>query len=360
MQAPFPGTNAVTPPPIAAHSGRVVRPRHMQFAGFVAALAWYFCSKALAASAANGIGTRFDLGDLQPVVEAVFLLFLVILGVGLLAGIERRRAPLRLTLGLPRRRSAAKEWGEGAAIGWGLAVACVLPMLMARTLDARLWLAPRAWELVLLNMLTLAIVTLAQTLGIYGYAFHRLIEATGPARATTLLAVLAAIYTGFNPGAAGSPGIRMAVAIVATVLFCLCWIRTHGLWLPWGLYLAWAAVTSVVFGLPLAGSAAYMSVVETRAFGPEWLTGGSFGPGAALLSAAFGLVGIAVVVRMTSDYAWDYTRAPLIPAGIEVDVPPPAAHTAMESTATAAPAPPQLVQILPTTPRSPVIVPPAE
>ncbi|GAC1414836.1 MAG: hypothetical protein NVSMB62_01450 [Acidobacteriaceae bacterium] len=359
MQAPFANPTAVSPSPTAAHSGRVVRPRHMQFAGFVAAVAWYFCAKALAASAANGIGTRFDLGDLQPMVEAVFLLFLVILGIGLLAGIERRRAPLRLTIGLPRRRSAAKEWAEGAAIGWGLAVACVLPMLLARTLHAQLWTAPRAWELVVLNVLTLAVLTLAQTIGIYGYAFHRLIEATGPTRATVLLAVLAAIDTGFNPGG-GSPGIRIVVTIVATVLLCLCWTRTHGLWLLWGVYLAWSTVTSVVFGLPLAGSSVYPSVVETRAFGPEWLTGGDFGPQAAFLSAVFGLVAIAVLMRMTSDYAWDYTRAPLIPAGIEVDVPPPAAHSAMESTAAAPPAPPRLVQIVPTTPRSPVIVPPAE
>lgn len=338
----------------------MVRPRHMQFAGFVAALAWYFCAKELAASAANGISSRFELGYGQPLVEAVFLLFLVVFGVGLLAGIERRRAPLRLTLGLPRRRSAGKEWAEGAAIGWGLAVACVLPMLIGRALDSRLWTAPRAWELAFLNVAALAMVTLAQVLGIYGYAYHRLIEATGPVRATILLVVVAAIYSGFNPDAGGAPGSRMMVATLGTLLLCLCWIRTHGLWLAWGLYFACAAVTSVVFGLPLGGSAAYTSVVETRAFGPEWLTGGTFGPGAALLSAVFAVASVAVVVRMTSDYAWDYTRAPIIPAGIEVDVPPPAAHRSIETTVAAAPPPPPLVQILPVTPRPPVPGPPAE
>ncbi len=332
----------------------------MQFAGFVAAVAWYFCAKAIAASAANGIGSRFSLGDLQPLVEAMFLVFLVILGVRLLAGIERRKAPLRLTLGLPRRRSAAKEWAEGAALGWALAVLCVLPMLVGRALDARLWMASRAWELVGLNLLTLALLTLAQALGIYGYGLQRLIESSGPVRATILLALFAAVYAGSGLGAAGPPGIRVLVAVLGTVLLCLCWIRTHGLWLLWGLQFAWVAVTSVVFGLPAAGSRAYTSVVETRAFGPEWLTGGEFGPGAALLSALFVLVAIGALVRMTSDYAWDYTRRPLIPGGVEVDVPPPAAHGAMETAAPPAAAPPPLVQILPVTSRSPATAPDSE
>ncbi|MDP9039765.1 MAG: CPBP family intramembrane metalloprotease [Acidobacteriota bacterium] len=357
MQQPLPETTAVPPPPAAGPAVRLARPRHLQFAAAVAALAWYFCARALAASAAEGIGSRLDLGELRPPLEAVFRVFLVVVGVGLLAGMERRRAPLRLTLGLPRRRSAGREWGEGAALGWALAVASALPMLLGRALSARLWTAPRAWEMAAAGLLTLALWALAQALGVYGYAFHRLIEATGPTRATLILALLAAVYAGSSPAAGGAPGLRVAVAVLGTVLLCLCWTRTHGLWLLWGLQFAWSAVTAVVFGLPLSGSGAFASVVETRASGPEWLTGGEFGPGAALFTAVFLLAAAAVLLRLTSDYAWEYTRAPIIPAGNVVDVPPPSAHTAIEASATAAadkptPAPPPLVQILPAPARS--------
>ena len=54
---------------------------------------------------------------------------------------------------------------------------------------------------------------------------------------------------------------------------------------------------------------------------------------------------MAVVYRVTRDYAWDYTQPVIIPGGYPMDVPPTAAHTAMEQQATATSQP--LVQILP-------------
>jgi hypothetical protein len=219
-------------------------------------------------------------------------------------------------------------------------------MLLARALDARLWTAPRAWELAFANLVALAAFSLAQTLGIYGYALKRLIEAIGPVRAVTLLAIVAAIAVGLKPDAGGIPAIRVLVTLIGVILLCLCWIRTHALWLLWGAHFAWAAVTAVVFGLPLGGSIAWNSVVETRAIGALWLTGGDFGPAAALLTAPILLAAIYIVIRITSDYAWNYTRKPIHPAGIEVNMAPPAAHAAMEAEAPR----PTLVQILPPTP----------
>ena len=347
MQVTVPPTTAVPPPPHPASlRGRVERPRHLQIAAFIAALAWYFCAKALASSAANGLSARFDVGMIRGLLEALFQVFLLVVGLGLLAAIERRRAPLRLTLGLPDRKSARIEWSEGVALGWGMAVAAVLPLLLGGALNVRFWSAPRAWELTVLNLVVLSLFTLAHTLGIYGYALQRLIEAVGPTRATIVIALLAALYAGLNPNFAGPTGIRITVAFVATVLLCLCWIRTHALWLMWGLDFAWSSAIAILFGLPLAGSVEYSSVVETRAFGPPWLTGGSFGPGAGIVTAICILSAIVVLIRITSDYAWNYTHPPIIPAGYEVNVPPPAAHAAMES----APPPPPLIQILPTTP----------
>jgi len=59
-------------------------------------------------------------------------------------------------------------------------------------------------------------------------------------------------------------------------------------------------------------------------------------------------------VRATDDYAWDYTHPPIIPAGYDVTILPPAAHVAMEEAAKAAPvSPASLVQILPAAPQIP-------
>jgi hypothetical protein len=326
-------------------------------------MAWYFCARALARSAADGLALRFDLSDEQPLLAAVFLLFMLVCGLAALRKIEGRRMPLRLALGLPRRQSASEEWATGAALGWGLAVVPVAAMALARGLNIEIWSAPRAWELFGLGLATLLVATLANALACYGYGFQRLIEAAGPTRATLVLMLLAGVAASTMQTPIGTPeGVRLLVEMLAVLLLALCWFRTHGLWLGWGLHFAWSAATGILFGLPLRGKLDFSSVVDTRTSGPLWLTGGSFGPGAAALSALLLLAAIPILVRLTSDYAWQYTHPPLIPAGYDVTIPPPAAHVAMEqSAAAAAPVnPASLVQILPVTPQSPVAYMPPE
>jgi len=352
-------TTAIPPPPLPAPTSPRQRSRPLQFALFLAAMVWYLCARLLAASSSHGIANRFDLGDFQPLMNALFLLFLIACGFALLCATERRRAPLRLNLGLPRRKTSRTEWITGAAIGWGLAVASVLPMVLTHSLNLQLWTTPRAFELMGIGLVTLFVATLANTLAVYGYGFQRLLEATGPVRATLVIVSLAAIHAAFTPTPFGTPDdVRIIVEILAVLLLCLCWLRTHGLWLLWGLRFAWAASTGVLFGLPLAGNSDFASVVDTRATGHLWLTGGDYGPQAAALSILLLLTAIPILVRVTRDYAWDYTHPPLIPAGYDVTIAPPAAHVAMEQSALVAQPVnhASLVQILPATPHDPTVV----
>jgi hypothetical protein len=332
----------------------------LQFALFLAALIWFLCARMLSGSASNGIALRFGLVDAGPLIQAAFLLLLVIVGIVLLRAIEQRRAPLRLTLGLPPRATSRQEWATGAAIGWGLAVASVLPMVLGRALSVEFWTAPRAFWLLGLSLLTLALATLAHAIGVYGYAFPRLVEATGPVRATLIMLAAVAVHAGLVPVAYGTPdGARILVEVLCTLLLALCWLRTHGVWLMWGLHFAWAASTGVLFGLPLGGDASYSSVVDMRTAGPLWLTGGGYGPAAATVSVFLLLAVIPIVVRVSSDWAWSFTHPPIIPGGYDVTIAPPAAHVAMEQAAQTASAG-SLVQILPSTPRNPTAGEPPE
>jgi hypothetical protein len=225
-------------------------------------------------------------------------------------------------------------------------------MTIARMLNVEIWTAPRAFFLLALALVTLFIATLAHTLAIFGYGFQRLIEAVGPVRATLLLLALIALHATFIVTPGGTPqGTRLLVALLAGLLLCLCWFRTHGLWLAWGLHFAWAAATAVFFGLPLGGDTSYSSIVDTRTSGPFWLSGGDFGPAAALTAIPLILIAIPILIRVTDDFAWKYTHPPIIPAGYDVTVAPPAAHVAMEQSAQAV-SPASLVQILPAGPPS--------
>lgn len=356
-------TSAVPPPPPSVAARPHPRPRSLQFALFVAAMFWYFFAQAFSSIAANILDLRFDLAAARPLLEVSLLLILLVCGLALLRSIERRRAPLRLTLGLPRRATSRAEWTLGAAIGWALAVVVVLPMALARALNTQLWIAPRAFTLLALSLLTLALATLAHALAIYGYGFQRLIEAAGPVRATLILVLLTSIHAAYTATPYGTPdGTRILVAMLFALLLSLCWMRTHGLWLLWGLSFAWSASTAVLFGLPLVGDNSFGSIVDTRAYGPAWLTGGEYGPAAALLSVLFLLAAIPILVHATSDFAWKYTHPPLIPGGYDVTIAPPAAHVAMEQAADfARPVnPSSLVQILPSTPQDSTVRTPSE
>ena len=135
------------------------------------------------------------------------------------------------------------------------------------------------------------------------------------------------------------------------MLLAIAYLRTHGLWLGWGLHFGYRVIMAVLIGLPVAGRNAFGSLLDTYANGPRWLTGGFYGLDAALLTALFLLAAIPVLYRVSRDWSWRYTHQPIISAGYEVTVAPPAAHVAMEKSTNAAP--PPLVQIQPSTSSAP-------
>jgi hypothetical protein len=217
-------------------------------------------------------------------------------------------------------------------------------MMLGGTLHPIFWMAPRSFWLAFLSLAMLAVSALVEEVAFRGYPFRRLIEIVGPTWATILMSSFFGLLHAFNPDATW---ISVLITILAGVLLSIAWLRTHGLWLGWGLHFAWNASMGVLFGLPVSGIVDFSSLVQTRAIGRTWLTGGDYGPEAAFFTLLVLVVGIIVVVLVTRDYSWNYTRKPIIAAGYPMDVPPPEAHTAMEQQAK----PASLVQILPTTPQ---------
>jgi uncharacterized protein len=323
-----------------------------QLALFVTAVTWVLCSQALASHAAQGFAFRFLLVSERPLLSSIFFLFLLAVGFSLLQTLYQRSAPLREVLGLPRRPTALREWTLGAAIGWGSLVLAVLPMALDRALQFSFWTAPRSFWLLLVNLATLAVAALAEEIAFRGFPFRRLIAAIGPVAATIAMSLFFGLLHMLNPGATLA---STFITVFAGLLLSIAWLRTHGLWLPWGLHFAWNASMGLLFGLPVSGITDFSTIVQTHTFGPIWLTGGDYGPEGATFTALALLIAIVVLVRVTRDYAWNYTHEPIVAAGYPMEPAPSAAHVAMENQARqSAPAPPpgSLVQILPATPQS--------
>jgi membrane protease YdiL (CAAX protease family) len=319
----------------------------MQFALFVAAMAWAAAAYTIAEKAARGIAVRLQLGAVELLLDALFLLFLAVVGFRTLDWISTRGRYACDALPLPRRVGWPREWAVGAAIGWGLCLAAALPLLVTGNLHARLGWQQGSATGIATALVTLLVGTLAQEVIFRGYTFRRLTAAVGPSWAAILLSLLfAALMLGADPPH------NYLVALIDCMLFglllAMAWLRTHALWLGWGLHFAYRAVAAVALGLPIAGHGEFGSPTDMYATGPRWLSGGAFGLDAALLTGVVMLSGMVVLYHTTRDYAWKYTLPEIVPGGYEVSVAPPAAHVAMEKAA----APSPLVQILPTTPQS--------
>ena len=325
--------------------------RTLQLALFVTSVAWFLAADTVAAHAARGLSERFALHAARPLLTSIFLLFLLAVGFSILQAIAKRPSSLREVLGLPKRPTARREWELGAALGWGLVVLAVLPTAVLGTLHIYLWTQPRAFSLLLLNLVTLAVAALAEEVAFRGYPFRRLIEAVGPVAATIGMSFLFGLGHALNPGATWTSTL---VTMLAGLLLSVAWLRTRGLWLGWGFHFAWNASMGILFGLPISGITDFASIVQTRSFGQLWVTGGDYGPEGASFTAIVLLIGIAILARITRDYAWHYTYVPIVAAGYPMEAPPPAAHVAMEEMAQQTrPAPAvTLVQILPSTPQT--------
>lgn len=312
---------------------------------FTAAIAWSFSSRLLSENSARGLTNRFNADWATPMLGSFFLLFLLAVGYSLLEIISRRPTTARQVLGLPKRPTATREWFLGAALGWAMVAFTVLPMALAGDLHIGFWLEARAWNLLLINLATVAVASLADEVIFRGYPFRRLIEAIGPVAATLGMSLLYALRHALHYGAGKT---AIFISIVTGIVFSISWLRTYGLWMAWGMRFAWTVSMGMLFGLPVSGSTDSSTIIQTSAVGSSWLTGADYGPEGSFAMLLALIAGLIFLVRITRDYAWNYTHPEILPGGYPMDIAPPPAHTAMEEAAKTKQS--TLVQILPATP----------
>lgn len=317
--------------------------RGREFLRLVLAVGWLFVAYFLSDKAAHG----FTHGVAFPLLRDVFQIFLLIVGFAYMGmAWDKSRDPLR-AMGLVARPGAAREFGLGAALGWGIATATILVLVLAGHFYVRLRGSPHAWAMLGLQLLIVAAASLAAELAFRGYPFQKLVRVTGPVTAAILAGVFFALLRTETPGA-NVPALW--ISGVAALLLSAAYLRTRALWLCWGIHFTWLASIGLLFGQPLAHVRYSSTVVQSYVDGPLWMTGGEYGPEGSVVALILFWVALYVVFRITRDLAWRYAHPELQPAGIPMDlshpmhpVAPPAAST---STASAA-SPSGLVQIAP-------------
>ncbi|MEA1978638.1 MAG: type II CAAX endopeptidase family protein [Chloroflexota bacterium] len=130
-----------------------------------------------------------------------------------------------------------------------------------------------------------------------GYHLQNLIEGLNLHWALFLSSSVFALLHLLNP----SSSLMSTLGLLAAGYFLAYgWVRTHKLWLPIGLHIGWNFFEGNVFGFNVSGLDTFRLLLHTPS-GPEFITGGTFGPEAGLIAIPAMLLGAWLVKLYTRD-----------------------------------------------------------
>jgi len=308
------------------------RLRALRNLAFAIVVVWF--APYVASLAAGG----FSSGQWTTPLFVLFLVFLYVIVFGGMGNVLDGQARPFTAMGLAPRPGWGEEFALGGVVGWAMVVVVVGAIAVVGSLRVGFDHSAGGWAGFLVNLVTILLASLGEEVVYRGYPFQRLMEATSPFIAVLIASIVFGVRHAGNPDATPR---SIAVTVFAGVVLSVAYLRTRALWLSWGLHFGWNFSLAAIFGLPMSGFGRYSSLVQTRARGPLWLTGGGYGPEASLTAAIVLFAGIWVVVRVTREYAWRYGHPEIIAGGIPVDIgghPPVTAYPAPAAVAPEKPA----------------------
>lgn len=223
----------------------------------------------------------------------VGLLAALLAGWILLARLEDR-APG--ALGFPLTPAAPRELLAGTALGGALITLAALLLLVSgnAAFSSDAGTVPEYLRALLGSLLFFGVAAAWEEALFRGYAFQVLVEGLGVWPAVGLSsAAFAAVHLG-NPNVG-----RLAVAniFLAGVLLALAYLKTRSLWFATAVHLGWNWAMASLLDFPVSGLVFDTPLYDVRETGPDWWTGGAFGPEAGLAGTAVLLLGTLWLAR---------------------------------------------------------------
>ncbi|MGM7680073.1 lysostaphin resistance A-like protein [Microbacterium sp. A94] len=123
---------------------------------------------------------------------------------------------------------------------------------------------------------TMCAVAVSEEVFFRGVVFRLLQGRWGACVALGASAIIFGLVHMLNPGA--SLWGAVVIAIEAGLMLGAAYLATGSLWLAIGLHFGWNVATVGIFGTVTSGAEARDSLVTAVTSGPDWLSGGSFGP----------------------------------------------------------------------------------
>lgn len=151
----------------------------------------------------------------------------------------------------------------------------------------------RLWQDVLNVVLLFVLVGWTEELLSRGYHLQNLVEGLNLPAGVIVSSLIFAILHQANPSFTLSAFLGL---FFAGLFFCFAYYWVGNLWLPIGLHIGWNIFEGVVFGFQVSGLTNLPKLINQSGSGPEWITGGAFGPEAGMILGAGLFCGVGFVV----------------------------------------------------------------
>ena len=227
-----------------------------------------------------GARAAFDMSRRSPL---IFVLIAV--AATLAVAIARRRFDRRtlVSLGLRPGKGAAPDLLFGFALS-GVMAGCVFLVMLLLGYVTEVRIAVSGLDIVALLAGPLAITAVIawwEELVFRGYLLQNMAEGMGTARAVLLSCLIYGLVHAANPNATL---LSSAIIVLFGYLRIYGYLATSQLWLSMGMHWGWNFFQATVFGYAASGHAEEGFLIEHAGAGPDWLSGGAFGPEGSILT----------------------------------------------------------------------------
>jgi len=232
-------------------------------------------------------GDRMRRTDQQLLFSSWIVMLALLGGHALMLRLVERRGWGAVSMGRDALRPGALVVGALlGALAIGVPAALLLVTRWLRVEPA----APGSWGGAAMSLaVTLAPAALWEELAFRGYPFQVLRERFGAVTALGVTSVLFGLLHAQNPGAAPLP---ILIVVAAGFFLGAVLLATRSLYAAWAAHFAWNWTMSALFHMAVSGGGFPTPDYRVVEVGPDWLTGGAWGPEgglAALLGMSAGV-----------------------------------------------------------------------
>jgi uncharacterized protein len=214
------------------------------------------------------------------------LITAAILGATFISVKFMNRKPLT-AVGLSLHPALFREFGLGLLLGF-LMITGIYVVEYLSGFAGLAWRGLSLWEclwVIVSGSVFFLVAGAMEEILFRGYLLQTLMQAITFLPAMTVLALLFAVAHSGNSNATVIGVINVGLA---AVWLSFAYLKTRSLWLPIGLHASWNFSQTTIFGFPTSGvTFPDFKLCAVAQAGPEWVTGGAFGPeGGALATVA--------------------------------------------------------------------------